>query len=328
MTKQDIFSKFSCEDHRITDGIVHSNGFPIGIFSPTTLFGTDADGRLCIHGRGGMSKIQDETKENFWKAVIDTDSILFGTPEEIDIAYGLLKNPALSRTSSYVSTLSGGCPALIRRMRSITSSNIIVVGCGGIGSLSAMNMAGAGVARITLVDHDKIEKSNLNRQFFWRLCDTGAFKVDILEKEIKSRWENIAIETCKEKIQTNELKEKIENYDAAIITADEPLGIGAQITSNSPTFVTYGGYFHDQLGYLAKTRSNHLSCEKEKDNQTKWYRSPCFIAPSSGPGNTEIAGLLSSACLHYLADLENKSIVDIKKNWRSSILDREDNNEK
>ncbi|OKO98141.1 HesA/MoeB/ThiF family protein [Xenorhabdus eapokensis] len=45
----------------------------------------------------------------------------------------------------------------------ISSSHVIVLGCGGIGNHIAINLATAGVGELTLVDDDLIELSNLTR---------------------------------------------------------------------------------------------------------------------------------------------------------------------
>ncbi|WP_424953022.1 ThiF family adenylyltransferase [Comamonas thiooxydans] len=50
--------------------------------------------------------------------------------------------------------------------KNIRKSKVLIVGCGGIGSLVAINLCVAGINDIHLVDHDNIESTNLNRQFF------------------------------------------------------------------------------------------------------------------------------------------------------------------
>ena len=61
----------------------------------------------------------------------------------------------------------------------------MIVGCGGIGSSICMLLAGAGVRNFYLVDSDVIEKSNLNRQFFWVLSDFGEKKIYTLKMHLK-----------------------------------------------------------------------------------------------------------------------------------------------
>lgn len=306
------------DENYVRDRVVYLDDAPVGILAPTTLFGFDNMGAMYIHGRKGCSKLEGADKESFWETVINVDAILFGNPDEVQKVKELLEDKRMSRTASYLSTLPGGCKEFIRRIQNIMAAKILIVGCGGIGSISAMNMAGAGVKQITLVDHDKVERSNLNRQFFWRLSDEDEYKVDVLERAIGERWPDVLV-AGKKMFDMSVIKDVMLEHDAVIITADEPLGLGAEVAEKSSVFVVSGGYFHGYLGYFAMNPG--LSAPKmQNSQQIKWERNPFFIAPSSGPGNTEIAGVVSSACLHYLADKEYHREFFLNDVWRSSRI--------
>ncbi len=64
-------------------------------------------------------------------------------------------------------------------------AHIAIFGLGGVGSFAAEAVARAGVGKITLVDQDIVEPSNINRQLI-ALSDTiGMKKTDVMEKRIK-----------------------------------------------------------------------------------------------------------------------------------------------
>ena len=46
----------------------------------------------------------------------------------------------------------------------IMNSSICIIGCGGLGTTTAQYLAMTGIGRIHLIDFDKVEMSNLNRQ--------------------------------------------------------------------------------------------------------------------------------------------------------------------
>ena len=54
----------------------------------------------------------------------------------------------------------------------------MVVGAGGLGSPVIMYLSAVGVGNITIIDHDKIELSNLQRQIIHSTEKIGGFKSD------------------------------------------------------------------------------------------------------------------------------------------------------
>lgn len=64
-------------------------------------------------------------------------------------------------------------------------ANILIVGCGGIGCMTAELLARAGVGKISLIDADIIEMSNLQRQIAYVEQDIGFYKAEILAKRLR-----------------------------------------------------------------------------------------------------------------------------------------------
>lgn len=54
-----------------------------------------------------------------------------------------------------------------KQLEQLQSFHIGIAGAGGLGSNIAMMLARSGIERMTLIDDDKVEKSNLNRQHYW-----------------------------------------------------------------------------------------------------------------------------------------------------------------
>ena len=72
-----------------------------------------------------------------------------------------------------------GSTAILRR------AVVGIAGCGGIGSNAAVSLVRAGVGGLVLVDHDRVEASNLNRQHFFGE-DVGRPKVEALADRLRS----------------------------------------------------------------------------------------------------------------------------------------------
>ena len=59
----------------------------------------------------------------------------------------------------------------------LKKARVFIAGAGGLGSSSATYLAAAGVGTLRIVDHDKVEMSNLNRQVLHWPADIGQTKV-------------------------------------------------------------------------------------------------------------------------------------------------------
>ncbi|WP_110589142.1 ThiF family adenylyltransferase [Microbacterium suaedae] len=62
--------------------------------------------------------------------------------------------------------------------RRLAAAHVAIVGAGGLGSPAVLALAAAGVGRLTVIDDDDVEHSNLQRQVLHRVSDVGAPKVD------------------------------------------------------------------------------------------------------------------------------------------------------
>lgn len=61
----------------------------------------------------------------------------------------------------------------------LASAHVALIGCGGIGSPALQYLAAAGIGRLTLIDDDLVELSNLQRQTVFGEADLGRPKADV-----------------------------------------------------------------------------------------------------------------------------------------------------
>lgn len=66
----------------------------------------------------------------------------------------------------------------------LKNSTVMIVGCGAVGSFAIESLARCGIGHLIIIDFDKIEESNINRQLFALDSTIGKPKVDVAEQRI------------------------------------------------------------------------------------------------------------------------------------------------
>jgi adenylyltransferase/sulfurtransferase len=68
--------------------------------------------------------------------------------------------------------------------RRLLAANVVVIGAGGIGSPAIQYLAAAGIGRLTIVDDDRVDLSNLQRQTLFGSGDVGQLKAEASQTAI------------------------------------------------------------------------------------------------------------------------------------------------
>ena len=88
----------------------------------------------------------------------------------------------------------------ISGQKKIKKAKVLIIGMGGLGCPLLTYLASSGVNNIGIVDHDRIELGNLNRQILFNTSDLGKYKVIQAKLKIKKIYNQIKIKTLKIKI--------------------------------------------------------------------------------------------------------------------------------
>lgn len=103
----------------------------------------------------------------------------------------------------------------------LSSASILVVGCGGVGGYAIESLVRLGVSNFTLVDNDKVDETNFNRQIIATNENLGKDKVEVCKERILSINEN-AIVDCKNVLFNKDSEDYVfdKKYDFVIDAID------------------------------------------------------------------------------------------------------------
>ena len=104
--------------------------------------------------------------------------------------------------------------------KKIIKSKVLIIGAGGLGCPVIDYLSRAGVGNIGIIDHDKVDISNIHRQSMYNTKDIGKSKVIVLKKKIKLTNPLIKIKIYKEKIEKKNIEKIFKKYDYIVDGSD------------------------------------------------------------------------------------------------------------
>ncbi len=106
-------------------------------------------------------------------------------------------------------------------VKKIENINILLVGIGGVGGYAFETLIRSGIKNITIIDNDRIELSNLNRQIITNKNNIGNYKVEEAKKRALEINDNININALNMFLDNNTIKDiDITKFDYVIDACD------------------------------------------------------------------------------------------------------------
>jgi molybdopterin/thiamine biosynthesis adenylyltransferase len=102
----------------------------------------------------------------------------------------------------------------------LLNAHVLIVGAGGLGSAVAPFLAAAGVGRITLMDHDSVDLTNLQRQIMHTEKSVGISKVASAKEFLQNLNSTVQIETIQAKATSQLLDDLLPNIDIVLDCTD------------------------------------------------------------------------------------------------------------
>jgi bacteriocin biosynthesis cyclodehydratase domain-containing protein len=244
------------------------------------------------------------------------------------------------RQLRYFSDITTG-PTASECQEQLEGARIAVLGVGGLGGWSALNLACCGIGELLLLDFDRVELSNLNRQVLYSEADIGRFKAEAAAERLSGFNSAIRVESRVQKLDSEAaVAETIGGYDLVIDSCDWPAHdierwinsacFAARIPfiamSHFPPVARVGplyvpgvtGCFNCQeIGYRRNFPLYDIATEQQRGKGSP--------AATLGPACSLIGGQIGLDIMHFLTGLAQPSTLGVGHIYdlRTMEVDRE-----
>lgn len=159
-----------------------------------------------------------------------------------------LSNPQLERYARHLVLKEVGGAGQARLM----AGHVAIIGAGGIGSPVIQYLAAAGIGRLTIIDDDRVELSNLQRQTLFGIADVGAVKVDAAAMAVARLNPDVQVLAVPERIGAANADALLAGADVVVDGCDNfatRLAVAdAALAARIPLVSAAVGQFEGQLG--------------------------------------------------------------------------------
>lgn len=111
-----------------------------------------------------------------------------------------------------------------QRQRLLADARVVIVGAGGVKSTLLMALTAGGIGHMRLIEFDKVELSNLNRQILYRTPDIGRSKGEAAIETLKKLNPETTIELVEEKVNEDNISQLFDGFNFVVEGGDSPAG--------------------------------------------------------------------------------------------------------
>ncbi len=102
----------------------------------------------------------------------------------------------------------------------ISKAKVLCVGVGGLGVPASQYLVAAGIGKIGLVDFDRVDRSNLNRQVLYSESDQGELKTEVAKEKLTQLNSKVEIQTYPDLLSSQNVADVFSGYDIVIDGTD------------------------------------------------------------------------------------------------------------
>jgi molybdopterin-synthase adenylyltransferase len=231
------------------------------------------------------------------------------------------------RQLRYFSDIGTAVLAPSDAQRRLREAKVAVLGVGGLGGACARSLASIGVGEMWLIDGDRVELNNLNRQTLYTVADVGLLKVEVAAARLRAFNPEMRITSTARRLESEaEIADFVAGADVVIDAADWPaheierwcnsacfgLGIPYITMSHFPPVARTGPLY-------VPGRTGCFSCQEIAyrrqyplfDVAVEERRAKPPVAATLGPACELISGQVGLEIMHLLTGLAEPSTLGV-----------------
>ena len=195
----------------------------------------------------------------------------------------------------------------------LQKKHIIIIGMGGIGCPLSQYLIASGIKKLTIIDHDKIDITNLNRQILFSFNDIGKNKADIAKIKLSKINPNCFIRSISKKITKLNIDTYIKEPSIIIDSTDNWISmnlINEYCVKNSIPLISSSVIgFDGQVMFFKNDKSNHLclNCIYPITNEPDLPRCDTVGVMGTAAGFTGL--MAAQSIINYLIDKKNSKEI-------------------
>lgn len=102
----------------------------------------------------------------------------------------------------------------------IAAGRVLLIGAGGLGNAAAAYLVAAGVGELCVVDFDRVDESNLGRQFLFGPADIGELKIEVLARRLAEINPHTHVRQVPVRVDTGNVDELVGSADIVLDGSD------------------------------------------------------------------------------------------------------------
>src|SRR5215211_2942644 len=223
------------------------------------------------------------------------------------------------RQLRYFGDLASGGETASGYQRRLAEARVAVLGVGGLGSWASYALACCGVGELVLVDGDRVEESNFNRQILYRERDLGRPKAGAARDALREFNSACRLEAVERRLESVEaVREVADGADFVVNGADWPahdierwvcqasfaVGVPFITMSHSPPVARVGPlYVPGETGCFACQEAAYRESHPLYDELVEQHRGRPSEAATLGPVCAFVGGQVALEALHQITGL-------------------------